>query len=103
VKLVCEGMRRVVNDPDGTAFGARISQPGMEMAGKTGSAQVRHISMAEHLAGVRKNENLPWDMRDHALFIAFAPVGQPRYVPAPWWSSTAVVAPRWRGPSPMTS
>jgi penicillin-binding protein 2 len=79
VKLVCEGMRRVVNDPDGTAFGARISQPGMEMAGKTGSAQVRHISMAEHLAGVRKNENLPWDMRDHALFIAFAPVGQPRY------------------------
>jgi penicillin-binding protein 2 len=35
--------------------------------------------MAEHLAGVRKNENLPWAMRDHALFIAFAPVGQPRY------------------------
>jgi penicillin-binding protein 2 len=45
----------------------------MEMAGKTGSAQVRHISVAEHLAGARKNENLPWDMRDHALFIAFAP------------------------------
>ena len=79
VKLVWEGMRRVVNDPDGTAYNARISQPGMEMAGKTGSAQVRHISVAEHLAGVRKNENLPWAMRDHALFIAFAPVGQPRY------------------------
>ncbi|HKF62762.1 MAG TPA: penicillin-binding protein 2, partial [Dongiaceae bacterium] len=79
VKLVWEGMRRVVNDPDGTAFGARISQPGMEMAGKTGSAQVRRITMAERLMGVRKNEQLPWAMRDHALFIAFAPVQQPRY------------------------
>jgi penicillin-binding protein 2 len=79
VKLVWEGMRRVVNDPDGTAYNARISQPGMEMAGKTGSAQVRRITMAERLMGVRKNEDLPWAMRDHALFIAFAPVQQPRY------------------------
>jgi penicillin-binding protein 2 len=79
VTLVWEGMRRVVNDPDGTAYNARISQPGMEMAGKTGSAQVRRITMAERLMGVRKNEDLPWAMRDHALFIAFAPVQQPRY------------------------
>ena len=79
LKLVWEGMRRVVNDPDGTAYNARISQPGMEMAGKTGSAQVRRITMAERLMGVRKNEDLPWAMRDHALFIAFAPVQQPRY------------------------
>jgi len=79
LKLVWEGMRRVVNDPDGTAYNARISQPGMEMAGKTGSAQVRRITMAERLLGVRKNEQLPWAMRDHALFIAFAPVQQPRY------------------------
>jgi penicillin-binding protein 2 len=79
VKLVWEGMRRVVNDPDGTAYGTRISQPGMEMAGKTGSAQVRRITMAERMMGVRKNEDLPWAMRDHALFIAFAPVQQPRY------------------------
>jgi penicillin-binding protein 2 len=79
LKLVWEGMRRVVNDPDGTAYNARISQPGMEMAGKTGSAQVRRITMAERLLGVRKNEQLPWAMRDHALFIAFAPVQQPCY------------------------
>lgn len=79
VRLVWEGMRRVVNDADGTAYNARISQPGMEMAGKTGSAQVRRITMAERMMGVRKNEDLPWAMRDHALFIAFAPVQQPRY------------------------
>jgi penicillin-binding protein 2 len=54
----------------------------MEMAGKTGSAQVRRITMAERLAGVRKNENLPWAMRDHALFIAFAPTSVPRYATA---------------------
>ncbi|MEA2781418.1 MAG: penicillin-binding protein 2 [Rhodospirillaceae bacterium] len=82
LKLVCQAMHMVVNDPDGTAYGARISHPGMEMAGKTGSAQVRRITMAERLAGVRKNENLPWAMRDHALFIAFAPTSVPRYATA---------------------
>jgi penicillin-binding protein 2 len=49
------------------------------MAGKTGTAQVRHISKEEHAAGVRKNSTLPWNMRDHGLFIAFAPVSAPRY------------------------
>ena len=56
--------------------------PGMEMAGKTGSAQVRRITMAERLAGIRKNEDLPWPMRDHALFICFAPASAPRYAAA---------------------
>ncbi len=49
------------------------------MAGKTGSAQVRRITMAERATGVRKNEDLPWKQRDHALFVAFAPVHEPRY------------------------
>ncbi len=82
LKLVGEGMRMVVNEPDGTAYGSHIALPGMEMAGKTGSAQVRRITMAERLAGVRKNENLPWPMRDHALFICFAPTSSPRYAAA---------------------
>jgi len=82
MKLVGEGMRMVVNEPDGTAYGSHISQAGMEMAGKTGSAQVRRITMAERLAGIRKNEDLPWPMRDHALFICFAPASAPRYAAA---------------------
>jgi penicillin-binding protein 2 len=82
LRLVGEGMRMVVNEPDGTAYGSHIGLPGMEMAGKTGSAQVRRISMAERLAGVRKNDDLPWPMRDHALFICFAPTSQPRYAAA---------------------
>src|SRR5215470_12020574 len=79
LEVVREGMRRVSNDPGGTAYRARIADPGMEMAAKTGTAQVRHISMSEHLAGVRKNTDLPWQQRDHALFVCFASVGAPRY------------------------
>ena len=78
-EVVREGMRRVTNDQGGTAFRARITEPGMEMAAKTGTAQVRHISMSEHLSGVRKNQDLPWQQRDHALFVCFAPVTAPRY------------------------
>src|SRR5919201_5219826 len=72
-------MSRVTNEPGGTAFGARIQEPGVAMAGKHGTAQVRRITMAERLVGVKKNEDLPWEQRDHALFVAFAPVGAPRY------------------------
>ena len=52
----------------------RITQPGFEMAGKTGTAQVRRITKEERVTGVKKNESLPWNLRDHALFVAFAPV-----------------------------
>jgi penicillin-binding protein 2 len=79
LEAVRSGMNAVTNEPGGTAFGWRIAQPGFEMAGKTGSAQVRKISEAEHLAGVTKNEKLPWKLRDHALFVGYAPVSAPRY------------------------
>jgi penicillin-binding protein 2 len=79
MRIVQEGMSRVTNEVGGTAYGARIQEPGMAMAGKTGTAQVRRISLAERLSGIKKNEDLPWLQRDHALFVAFAPVGAPRY------------------------
>lgn len=77
--LVLRGMAEVVNSPIGTAYKARIMEPGFEMAGKTGTAQVRRITMAERSTGVKKNEDLPWRERDHALFVAFAPLHAPRY------------------------
>ena len=76
---VRSGMNAVMNDPGGTAYAFRITQPGFEMAGKTGSAQVRVITRAERESGVKTNASLPWNLRDHGLFIAFAPVGNPRY------------------------
>ncbi|MDY0870637.1 penicillin-binding protein 2 [Dongia rigui] len=77
--IIRRGMDLVTNDQRGTAYRRRIDIPGMEMAGKTGTSQVRRITMSERATGVRKNEDLPWPQRDHALFVAFAPVHQPRY------------------------
>src|SRR3546814_11207661 len=74
-------MNAVVNG-GGTAGRARMQIEGIKMAGKSGTAQVRRISMAERRRGVIRNEALPWRLRDHALFIAYAPVDAPRFAAA---------------------
>lgn len=80
-RLVIEAMDQVVNNPQGgTAFRARIQEKELAMGGKTGTSQVRRISMAERDKGVLKNKDRPWRERDHALFVGFAPVDAPRYV-----------------------
>lgn len=79
LQVVREGMTMVVNGERGTARAAAINEPGMGMAGKTGTSQVRRITKAEREAGVFKNEDLPWERRDHALFVGYAPVDAPRY------------------------
>ncbi|MGB0683976.1 MAG: penicillin-binding protein 2 [Magnetovibrionaceae bacterium] len=81
--LIRAAMVGVVNDPEGgTAFRSRIKEEGMELAGKTGTAQVRRISKAERESGVRKNEELDYQMRDHSLFVGYAPHGNPRFAAA---------------------
>jgi len=77
--LVRKGMNAVSNEPGGTAFKARIDIEGMWLSGKTGTAQVRRITLRERETGVKKNEDLPWKERDHALFVAYAPEDNPRY------------------------
>jgi penicillin-binding protein 2 len=76
---VAGAMSGVVNEPGGTAQRVRIDEPGLQIGGKTGTAQVRRITAAERAKGVIKNEDLPWDKRDHALFVSFGPVSAPRY------------------------
>src|SRR5215472_11431225 len=78
--LVLDGMNAVVNEPGGTAYGARITERGMAMGGKSGTSQVRHINDYERGRGGRHARQIAWKERDHALFVAFAPVGAPRYV-----------------------
>ncbi len=77
--IVRQGMIDVVNSGFGTAHAARSPIPGIRIAGKTGTAQVRRITAEERRHGVRRNESLPWKQRDHALFVAFAPADEPRY------------------------
>jgi penicillin-binding protein 2 len=74
-----QGMWSVTNFRRGTAFNARVTEEGYEIAGKTGTSQVRNITAAEREAGVTRNEDLPWDRRDHALFVGYAPADNPRY------------------------
>lgn len=78
LSLVQQGMQEAVNARTGTAIGSRIAEAGMGMAGKTGTAQVKRITMQQRLAGV-KNEDLPWEHRHHALFVGYAPYENPRY------------------------
>lgn len=78
LEVIWAAMRDVVNGA-GTGGGARLPIPGVMMAGKTGTAQVRRISMAERRGGVRSNASLAFKLRDHALFQGFAPADNPRY------------------------
>ncbi len=79
MRVIHTAMDLVTNSRRGTARRARIKEEGWEMAGKTGTSQVRRITMAERAAGITKNKDLPWRRRDHALFVCFAPVDNPRY------------------------
>jgi penicillin-binding protein 2 len=76
--FVRDAMSAVVNGR-GTATGAKLPIEGVLLAGKTGTAQVRRITMGERAGGVRSNESLAWRMRDHSLFVGFAPADNPRY------------------------
>ena len=83
LQVVRQGMTEVVNNPrGGTAFGSRIANKKFAMGGKTGTSQVRRITMAERDKGVLKNAERPWRERDHALFVGYAPATAPRYAVA---------------------
>jgi len=79
LQIILNAMSDAVNTPQGTAFRGRIAVPGREMAGKTGTSQVRRITLKQRKAGQTKTMHLPWKYREHALFVGFAPVQAPRY------------------------
>ncbi|MGR3501563.1 penicillin-binding protein 2 [Pseudaestuariivita sp.] len=78
LRMVRKSMYAVSNDRRGTAYGSRIIADGMRMAGKTGTSQVRNITPEERRRGVIRNEDLPWERRDHALFVNYAPYDNPK-------------------------
>ena len=80
--VVREGMWAVVNEAGGTAPAARLPDARWQMAGKTGSSQVRRVSREQREGGHFDSAKLPWEFRPHALFVAYAPYDDPRYAVA---------------------
>jgi penicillin-binding protein 2 len=83
--LVRQGMTDVVNSASGTANQLRFDpktnkplEPALQFAGKTGTAQVKRITERERDMGITQ-EQLPWHLRHHGLFVCFGPVESPRY------------------------
>jgi penicillin-binding protein 2 len=70
LQIIREGMTAVVNR-SGTAVASKLPLDGVQMAGKTGTAQVFRLVARGHQGN--------WNLRDHALFISFAPADKPRY------------------------
>ncbi|MEL6362214.1 MAG: penicillin-binding protein 2 [Pseudomonadota bacterium] len=77
--VVRGGMDAVTNEPGGTAYRSRLEDPDHRLAGKTGTSQIYRITNEERARGLTKPEDLPWEKRDHALFVCFAPFDKPRY------------------------
>ncbi|MEM8555134.1 MAG: penicillin-binding protein 2 [Pseudomonadota bacterium] len=76
---VQDAMYAVNNHRKGTAYRSRVIDDTMRIAGKTGTSQVRNITKAERARGVFRNEDLPWERRDHALYVGYAPADKPKY------------------------
>jgi penicillin-binding protein 2 len=70
LEIIRKAMAAVVNG-SGTAVASKLPLDGVQMAGKTGTAQVYRLISRGHQGN--------WNLRDHALFIAFAPADKPRY------------------------
>ena len=74
------GMYGVSSEPGGTAYrSGDLGLGGPRLAGKTGTAQVRRISAEERAKGIRGGAAIARELRDHALFVAYAPTDNPRY------------------------
>ena len=78
IKLVQDAMFGSTNEVMGTSYRSRIDDPNYQFAGKTGTAQVKKITEKERELDLKTFE-IPYDQRDHALYVAFGPYKNPRY------------------------
>ena len=78
INLVREAMFASTNEIRGTSYSSRIEDPKYQFAGKTGTSQVRRITKAARELDLNTSE-IPYNERDHALYIAFGPYKKPRY------------------------
>ena len=78
VKFLHDALYGATNEPMGTSYRSRNTKKGFIFAGKTGTSQIRTITQKERELKI-KNEDLPYEKRDHSLFVGFAPYKNPRY------------------------
>ena len=78
IKFVLNAMFASTNEIRGTSYSSRIKNPKYQFAGKTGTSQVKRITERDRELDLKTIE-IPYDERDHALYIAFGPYKNPRY------------------------
>ena len=71
-------MYSVINEPRGTAYKSRFANEKYQYAGKTGTSQVKKIT-AQQRKEETKTEDIPYEDRDHSVFIGYGPYKNPRY------------------------
>ena len=78
VKLILQTMFAATNEVRGTSYSSRIENPKYQFAGKTGTSQVKRITAKDRELDLKTSE-IPYNERDHALYVAFGPYKNPRY------------------------
>ena len=78
INFVKDSMFAATNEAGGTSYGSRHRDKKFIFAGKTGSSQIKRFSEAQREAEVKQSD-ITYKERDHAWFIAFAPVKEPKY------------------------
>ncbi len=78
IEIIKEAMFSSTNEVSGTSYKSRIDDPKYQFAGKTGTAQVKRISKRERELDLETSQ-IPYEQRDHALYVAFGPYKNPRY------------------------
>tara|TARA_Y100001970_G_C14252707_1_gene873026 strand:- start:2908 stop:4701 length:1794 start_codon:yes stop_codon:yes gene_type:complete len=77
IKIIKEAMFKVVNEDRGTAFASRLDNA--KFAGKTGTSQVKRITILERESDEFRKKEQEWKNRDHALFVGYSPYDNPKY------------------------
>ena len=77
IKIIKKSMFKVVNEAKGTAFKSRSDL--VDYSGKTGTSQVRRITVEERESDDFRKKEVEWKKRDHALFVGYMPSDKPKY------------------------
>ncbi len=78
INFVKDAMFAATNEPGGTSYRSRLKNEKYKFAGKTGSSQIKRFTALQRELEVKQDE-IKYEDRDHALFVAYAPVSDPRY------------------------